>query len=65
MDTMEGEYPLQRTATDFDKALDISLLRGKSVLITGGASGMGAATAAKFAQLGYYPLQLYHGDGLT
>ena len=35
-------------------SIDYSLLDNRSVLITGGASGLGAATATKFAQHGAY-----------
>lgn len=37
---------------DLSKSLDPSTLQGKSVLITGGASGIGALTATTFAQHG-------------
>jgi len=34
--------------------VDLSALKGKSVLITGGASGLGLATAHEFAAAGAY-----------
>lgn len=37
---------------DLEKPLDLSTLRDKSVLITGGASGIGALTATTFAEHG-------------
>ena len=40
---------------DFDRPVDVSALAGKSVLITGGASGMGAMMATTFAQHKYAP----------
>ena len=37
---------------DFSKSLDLSKLKDKSVLVTGGASGIGAGVVAKFAENG-------------
>lgn len=37
---------------DLSKTLDLSILRNKSVLITGGASGLGALIAIQFAENG-------------
>ena len=37
---------------DFSKSIDINNLKGKTVLLTGGASGIGAATAKALAQAG-------------
>ena len=37
---------------DFGKAIDVSKLRDKTVLITGGASGLGSGIAARFAEHG-------------
>ena len=39
---------------DFTKSLDAVKLKDKSVLITGGASGLGAGTAQAFAEVGAY-----------
>ena len=41
-----------RPVVDFSKPYESSGLAEKSVLITGGASGLGAQMAATFAQLG-------------
>ena len=38
---------------DLSKALDLSILKDKSVLVTGGASGLGALIASSFAEHGY------------
>ena len=38
---------------DLSKVLDLSVLRGKSVIVTGGASGLGALIATTFAENGY------------
>jgi NAD(P)-dependent dehydrogenase (short-subunit alcohol dehydrogenase family) len=37
---------------DFSKSVDISNVKGKTALVTGGASGIGAATAKALAQAG-------------
>ena len=37
---------------DFTKPIDTSKVRGKTALVTGGASGIGAATAKALAQAG-------------
>ena len=37
---------------DFGKAIDVSKLRDKTVLITGGASGLGSGIASRFAEHG-------------
>lgn len=37
---------------DFSKSLDTSKVNGKTALVTGGASGIGAATAKTLAQAG-------------
>ena len=38
---------------DLSKVLDLSILKDKSVLVTGGASGLGALIATSFAENGY------------
>ena len=38
---------------DLSKVLDLSVLRDKSVIVTGGASGLGALIATNFAENGY------------
>ena len=38
---------------DLSKVLDLSILRDKSVIVTGGASGLGALIATSFAENGY------------
>ena len=38
---------------DLSKVLDLSILRDKSVIVTGGASGLGALIATNFAENGY------------
>ena len=38
---------------DLSKVLDLSILRDKSVIVTGGASGLGALIATKFAENGH------------
>lgn len=38
---------------DLSKTLDLSILKDKSVLVTGGASGLGALIASSFAEDGY------------
>ena len=38
---------------DLSKVLDLSILRDKSVLVTGGASGLGALIATNFAENGH------------
>ena len=38
---------------DLSKVLDVSVLKDKSVIVTGGASGLGALIAASFAENGY------------
>ena len=45
-----GHEGATRQVVDFSKPIDTSSLAGKNVLITGGASGMGAQTAVAFAQ---------------
>ena len=45
-----GHEGATRQVVDFSKPIDTSKLAGKSVLITGGASGMGAQMATTFAQ---------------
>ena len=37
---------------NFGKPLDLSKLKDKSVLVTGGASGIGSGIVAKFAENG-------------
>lgn len=50
-------HPLQVSATagkaDFSRPVNDSALKGKSVLVTGGASGLGAAFVRGFAEAGY------------
>jgi len=50
-------HPLQVSATagkaDFSRPINVSALKGKSVLVTGGASGLGAAFVRGFAEAGY------------
>ena len=38
---------------DLSKLLDLSILRDKSVIVTGGASGLGALIATSFAENAY------------
>ena len=46
-------HPLQLSGeVDVNSEPDASSLKGKNVLITGGASGMGAAVAKSFAENG-------------
>jgi NADPH:quinone reductase-like Zn-dependent oxidoreductase len=45
--------PYTTPKIDFASKVDLSLLKGKTVLITGGASGMGAAMAIALAKAGY------------
>ena len=51
-------HPLQVSATagkaDFSRQINLSALKGKSVLVTGGASGLGAAFVRAFAEAGAY-----------
>ena len=42
--------PVPREA--FDKAPDVSQLKGRNVLVTGGASGLEAATAKRLGEMG-------------
>jgi len=49
-------HPLQVSATagkaDFSRPVNVSALKWKSVLVTGGASGLGAAFVKGFAEAG-------------
>jgi hypothetical protein len=45
--------PKISTPVDFTKTLDTSRLEGYSVIITGGASGLGAAFAVDLASKGW------------
>ena len=45
-----GHENATRQIADLDKPIDASELAGRSVLITGGASGLGAQMAITFAQ---------------
>ena len=47
-----GHEGATRQVVDFSKSIDTTKLAGKSVLITGGASGMGAQVTATFAREG-------------
>ena len=38
---------------DISKVLDVSTLKDKSVIVTGGASGLGALIATSFAENGF------------
>ena len=55
--TTNMSHPLQVSATagkaDFSRPVNVSALNGKSVLVTGGASGLGAAFVRGFAEAGY------------
>ncbi len=55
--TTSMSHPLQVSATagkaDFSRPINVSALKGKSVLVTGGASGLGAAFVRGFAEAGY------------
>ena len=45
---------------DLSKVPDLSVLRNKSVIVTGGASGLGALTATSFAENGYRLDFIFH-----
>lgn len=45
--------PKASKPVDFGRSIDSSTLKGLSVLITGGASGLGAAFAVELATKGY------------
>ena len=44
---------------NLSKELDLSVLKDRSVIVTGGASGLGALIATSFAENGY-ALDVYH-----
>lgn len=52
MSTQSGPSSLQSTPLDFGQAPDLSNIKGKSVLITGSARGIGLACATKLAEAG-------------
>ena len=50
--TVSFETTIQSPEVDFSKTLDISTIKDKTILITGGASGIGAAFFIEWAGLG-------------
>lgn len=45
---------MEYSTSQFPTSFDADLLKNKSILITGGASGMGAGFARKFAESGAF-----------